>query len=139
MINYHHSDEWSGGAWITAGDKHAVVFVGTKGVGECWYGDANGPCLDCAGERGWWSTRFEGQFIFYDPGELAAVAAGIKEPWQPQPYATMKIDDCLYHLQSSQQWYHVAAAAYDEVNRIFYVLEPLVDDDKPVVHVWKIN
>lgn len=139
MTGYHHSDEWSGAAWITAGDKHAVVFVGTKGVGECWYGDANGPCLDCAGERGWWSTTFAGRFIFYDPADLADVAAGMKEPWQPQPYASMNIDDRLYHIRSPQQWYHVGAAAYDEVHQLFYVLEPLADDDKPLVHVWKIH
>ena len=139
MNNYHHSDEWSGAAWLTAGNKQAVVFVGTKGVGDCWYGDSNGPCLDCSGERGWWSTRFEGQIVFYNPADLANVAAGEKEPWQPQPYAVLAIDDYLFHIQSSQQWYHVAAAAYDEDHGLLYVLEPLADNDKPLVHVWKVN
>jgi len=47
LDNYHHSDEWSGTAWITAGKKSAVIFVGTKGFGDCWYGNPDGPCLDC--------------------------------------------------------------------------------------------
>ena len=64
MNNYHHSDEWSGAAWLTAGNQSAVVFVGTKGTGDCWYGNEHGPCLDCE-NRGWWSTGFVGQFIFY--------------------------------------------------------------------------
>ncbi|MEA3397625.1 MAG: hypothetical protein U9R05_09215, partial [Chloroflexota bacterium] len=52
---YHHSDEWTGGVWLTAGGKSAVIFVGTKGRGDCWYGNPAGPCLDCE-DRGWWST-----------------------------------------------------------------------------------
>jgi len=98
LNDYHHSDEWSGAAWLTAGDKSAVIFVGTKGRGECWYGDADGPCLDCAGERGWWSDTFAGQLIFYSPVDLAAVATGQMEPYEPQPYAVLDIDEYLYHV-----------------------------------------
>ena len=79
MNGYHHSDEWSGGAWLTAGSKSAVIFVGTKGQGYCWYGCADGTDEppwpdDCA--RGWWSSSFVGQILFYDPTQLAAVARG---------------------------------------------------------------
>ena len=63
MTSYHHSDEWAGGAWFTAGERSAVVFVGTKGTGNCWYGCADGTSEppwpdDC--DRGWWSTGFSG-------------------------------------------------------------------------------
>jgi hypothetical protein len=139
MTDYHHSDEWSGASWITAGNKAAVVFVGTKGTGDCWYGDSNGPCLDCQGERGWWSTGFEGQFIFYDPDDLAQVAAGTMESWEPQPYASLNVDQYLYHIESSQQWYHLGAACFDRTRGYLYVFEPYVDDDKPVIHVWKVT
>lgn len=139
MEGYHHSDEWSGGAWITAGSKTAVIFVGTKGQGNCWYGDSNGPCFDCAGERGWWSDRFEGQIIFYDPVDLAEVAQGRKQPHEPQPYASLDIDRHLYHIQSQQQWYHVGAAAFDRERGHLYVFEPLADCDRSLVHTWKID
>jgi beta-lactamase superfamily II metal-dependent hydrolase len=149
MDNYHHSDEWSGGAWLTAGDKCAMVFVGTKGVGDCWYGFANGvawpdeppyppvpdPPYD---ERGWWSTGFEGQIIFYDPAELAAVARGEMEPYEPQPYATLQIDEYLYHIESAQQWHHVGAASFDRERGLLYVFEPLADGDKSLIHVWEV-
>ncbi len=138
MDNYHDSDEWSGASWITAGNKAAVVFVGTKGTGDCWYGNGEGPCLECD-DRGWWSTGFVGQFIFYDPADLGDVAFGRKESWEPQPYATLNVDEYLYHIESSQQWYHLGAACFDRANGLFYVFEPLVDDDKPLVHVWKVN
>jgi hypothetical protein len=139
MDDYHHSDEWSGAVWLTAGNKSAVVFVGTKGTGDCWYGDSEGPCTDCAGERGWWSTGFEGRFIFYDPDDLAKVAAGTMEPWEPQPYASLNVDQYLYHIESTQQWYHLGAACFDRTRGYLYVFEPYVDDDKPIIHVWKLT
>jgi len=146
LDDYHHSDEWTGAAWLTAGDKSAVVFVGAKGTGDCWYGCADGTrweppyppeCPD-GSERGWWSSGFVGQMLFYDPADLAAVAQGTMASWQPQPYATLDLDDHLYHVTSAQQKYHLAAAAFDRARGLLYVLEPLADDDKPLVHVWRI-
>jgi hypothetical protein len=138
MDNYHHSDEWSGGAWLTAGEKAAVIFVGTKGQGDCWYGNPDGPCLECE-DRGWWSDRFVGQFLFYDPADLAAVARGEMAARAPQPYAILEIDEYLYHVESEQQKYHTGAAGFDREQGLLYVLEPLVDQDKPLVHVWHIE
>ncbi|MDP8214295.1 MAG: hypothetical protein RAO92_06965 [Candidatus Euphemobacter frigidus] len=142
MNGYHHSDAWTGAAWLTAGNKSAVIFVGTKGRGDCWYGCADGTDEppwpeDC--DRGWWSTYFDGEIIFYDPDDLAAVAAEMMEPYEPQPYARMNIDHVLYHLASSQQWEHVNAAAFDRSRGLLYVFEPLADGDKPLVHVWEVE
>ena len=139
---YHHADEWTGAAWLTAGDKAAVVFVGTKGQGACWYGCADGTDAppwppDC--DRGWWSTSFVGQLLFYDPADLAAVAAGTAETWSPQPYATLDVDDVLYHVESDQQKYHVSALAFDRDRGLFYLFEPFGDGDKPLVHVWAVR
>lgn len=138
MNDYHHSDEWSGGIWITSGHRSAVVFVGTKGKGDCWYGDQNGPCLECEGERGWWSSEFSGQFIFYDPGDLSRVATGEMQPWEPQPYDSLEVDANLYGISSQQQKYHLGAACYDRLRHLLYVFEPRADGDKPIVHVWQI-
>jgi hypothetical protein len=146
MNDYHHSDEWSGGAWLTAGDKAAVIFVGTKGTGDCWYGCSDGtvwpdepPFPPECPERGWWSSGFVGQIIFYDPADLAAVANGQKETWEPQPYATVAIDPYLYHVTSTQQKEHVGAASFDRQRGLLYVFEPLADGEKSLVHVWKVN
>jgi hypothetical protein len=142
MDHYHHSDEWTGGAWLTAGSKAAVVFVGNKGVGDCWYGCADGTDEppwppDC--ERGWWSTKIVGQFLFYDPADLAEVAQGMMEPEEPQPYATLHLDEVLYHVTSEQQKYHLGAAAFDRERGLLYVFEPFGDGDKPLVHVWRVE
>jgi hypothetical protein len=138
MVDYQHSDEWSGGAWLTAGDKSAVIFVGTKGQGDCWYGDPDGPCEDCE-DRGWWSDRFVGQILFYDPAHLEAVAQGEMATWEPQPYATLEVDEWLYHIESNQQKHHLGAASFDRERGLLYVFEPLVDEDKPLVHVWRVE
>lgn len=51
LSGYQHPDEWEGGAWITtASGRSAVVFAGTKGVGEySWYGwlDPSGNRMPC--------------------------------------------------------------------------------------------
>lgn len=142
MAGYSHSDEWSGGAWLSteqpAGARFAVLFAGTKGIGDSWYGDASGPCLTC-NDRGWWSDRFVGQFLFYNPAELAAVVSGEMETWQPQPYATLNIDSYLYHIVSNQQKHHLGAVTFDRDRGLLYILEPLADGDKPLIHVWRIQ
>jgi hypothetical protein len=150
LKDYHHADEWSACEWLTAGPRAAVIFVGTKGLGKCWYGFANGvvwpdeppfPPIPAPpnDSRGWWSTQFEGQILFYDPADLAAVAAGKMEPWQPQPYATIRIDSLLYNVKGPQQKYHVRAAAFDRDRGFLYVMEPWADGDKPIVHVWRVT
>ncbi len=146
MNNYHDSDEWNGGAWLIAGDKSAVILVGTKGQGECWYGCSDGtvwpdepPFPPECPERGWWSTGFVGQILFYNPADLAAVARGEMESSEPQPYATLEIDECLYHVESGQQKHHVGATAFDRERGLLYVFEPLADEDKSLVHVWRVE
>lgn len=138
MNNYHNSDEWTGGAWLTAGDKAAVIFVGTKGEGNCWYGNPNGPCDSCE-NRGWWSTSFKGQIIFYNPADFVEVASGSMQPYQPQPYTTMDIDSYLFEIISTQQKNHTGDVAYDRERRILYVIEYGGEGMKPIVHVWRIG
>lgn len=150
LENYHHSDEWSGGAWLTAGSKSAVILVGTKGVGDCWYGFADGtvwpdeapyPPIPAPpnDERGWWSSDFEGQILFYDPAELAAVARGEMDSGEPQPYATLAVDAYLFQVRSAQQKEHLGAASFDRERGLLYLFEPLADGDKPLIHVWQVG
>jgi len=155
LNGYNHSDEWVGGAWLTSEDKSAVIFVGTKGKKECWYGFADGtvwpdyppyppvpqPQNLFIGddERSWWSSEFETEIIFYDPAELAEVAKGNKKTYQPQPYAKLNIDKYLYHIKNSQQKNRVGAVAFDRERGFLYILEPLADGDKPLIHVWRLK
>ncbi len=150
MKNYSHADDWTDGAWLTAGGKSAVIFVGTKAQGKAWYGFADGTVWPEEGpfppvpappndERGWWSERFAAQIIFYNPADLAAVAQGKMKPHEPQPYATLDIDQFLWAVKSTRQRYHVGAASFDPARGVLYIIEPLVDEDKPLIHVWKVK
>lgn len=181
MNGYQHSDEWEGGAWLTAASgRSAVVFVGTKGSGYLWYGffspAGDGmPCVEqgltmvgcfnpdgteCAAElqgecpghvaasRGWWSSRFDARIIFYDPADFAAVAEGGKPAHEPQPYATLDIDEHLFLNATTdtesigtgdQRRYRVGEPAYDRERGLLYIPERFADGPKPVIHVWRVQ
>lgn len=107
---------------------------------------------ECSGHneyRGWWATRWDAQFIFYDPADLRRVAAGELAPWEPQPYASLDIDEFLYFNPSGveadllgtgdQRRYRIGDAAYDRGNGLLYILELFADEAAPVVHVWRVR
>ncbi len=108
--------------------------------------------IECAGhndQRGWWTTRWEAWFLFYDPADLARVAAGQMAPWEPQPYAHLNIDEFLFHNPAGvelemlgvgeQRRYRIGSVAYDRDHGLLYVLEWYADEAKPVVHVWQVQ
>lgn len=128
-------------------------------IGEspvCYLADGS-PCPDedlneCSGHndmRGWWSSRFEAQIIFYAPEELARVAAGEIEAWQPQPYAMLSLESVLFHNPDNvepdmlgtgtQRRFRIGEVAFDRTNGLLYVLELYADGAKPVVHVWQVH
>ena len=107
---------------------------------------------ECAGHndyRGWWSARFDAQFILYDPANLAAVAAGEMSSWEPQPYAVLDVDEFLFFSPpiwdqevlgtGVQRRNRIGAVAYDREGGHLYVLELFADEAKPLVHVWRVQ
>lgn len=155
--SYRESDEWSGGAWLTAGDKSAVIFVGTKGVGKCWYGFSNGVVYPTSGDaserippvpdwphdqRGWWSERIEGQILFFNPQDLADVVHGKRETWEPQPYATLSIDRYLFdpgYNYERGKMNVLGAAAFDRERGVLYVIERQSDGEKSLIHAFAVR
>jgi len=140
-----------------AGPQYPCVagdFVGEFTV--CYQADGS-PCperdlTECSGHndmRGWWSTGFEAQIIFYDPADLARVAVGELESWQPQPYATLNLEPWLFHNPDNiepemlgvgvQRRMRIGAIAFDRANGLLYILELFSEGAKPVVHVFRIN
>jgi hypothetical protein len=88
-------------------------------------------------------------FLLYDPADLARVAAGELQAWEPQPYAQVRIDDVLFHNPSGvepdmlgtgeQRRFRIGEAAYDREHGLLYVLELFADGARPVVHAWRIG
>lgn len=152
---YKEADEWSGGAWLTAGNKSAVLFAGTKGVGNCWYGFANGVIwpIDVDtntvypevpewpyNQRGWWSEEIKAQILFYDPADLAAVSQGSKKPYEPQPYDSLDIDEYLFdpgYNHEREKATLLGALGFDRSQSLLYIVERRADEDKSLIHVWK--
>ncbi len=112
-------------------------------------GERDAVCANPASHRGWWSTSFQARFIFYDPADLARVAAGELDSWEPQPYAHLDIDEHLFfnpeglepHMLGTgpQRRYRLGDVGYDRENGFIYVLELFADGATPVVHVWKLE
>lgn len=108
-----------------------------------------GGCGNHTDYRGWWSTRFDAQFLLYDPADLARVATGEMESWEPQPYARIDVDEHLFLNPArveedllgtgDQRRYRLGEVAYDRENGLLYVLELFADGAKPVVHVWQVQ
>ena len=99
--------------------------------------------------RGWWSSSFTAGFLLYDPCDIGKVADGELEPWEPQPYAFIHIDEHLFHNpdgielemlgSGTQRRFRLGDAAWDYENGLLYVLELFADGAAPVVHVWSIH
>ena len=148
MNNYAHSDQWAGGAWIKTGDKQAMIFVGIKGKGDCWYGYRDGTVWpeeppypdEGPGERGWWSEDFEAQILFYRAKDLRKVAKGKKPTWWPQPYAVKRIESKMFYKPKTELRY-IGGVAFDRKRGRLYVFEYLGDqnNNRPLVHVWKMK
>jgi hypothetical protein len=106
-------------------------------------------CTNHTSERGWWSNRWDARMILYDPADLAKVAAGELNSWEPQPYSYLSIHDRLFlnpsgidpdALGSGEQRRSVIGdVAFDRAHGLLYVLELFADQAKPVVHVWLVR
>ena len=78
----------------------------------------------------------------YDKADLVAVAQEKIKSWDPQPYATLVLDDVLLDPVLNPMEYKrdlVGALAFDRQNGILYLIERLADDYRSVIHVWEIS
>lgn len=152
LLDYRHSDDWAGAAWLESHGRATVLIIGTKGIGRTWYGFANGvvwpdnpPYPDVPAyphdQRGWWSESFRPRMLFFDPAELARVAAGEMAPHIPQPYAILDFEDKLFRPISDRgrEMRYIGACADDPQTATLYVMELLVDEDRPIIHVWQVR
>ncbi len=153
MRLYNPGDQWTGACWLTEGERSALLFVGTKAIGNTWYGYSDGTVWPEEGpwppipewphdNRGFWSDSISAQFLFYDTDELAAVARGDMTPFQPQPYAVLDINHLLYdpgYGFTRYKRFNLGAACFDRENRLLYVVERQADEEKSLIHVWRVK
>lgn len=147
---------WYGFLHPSGPDRPCVAGDFVNEYTTCRFADGT-PCppsdlVECAGHtssRGWWSTRFAGRLLFYDPDDLARVAEGTLDAWAPQPYAHLDVDPYLFLNPGRvdveevgpgvQQRYRLGDATFDRASGLLYLLELYADGAKPVVHVFRVR
>jgi hypothetical protein len=98
---------------------NCVLFFGSHGSGELWYGengdfpDKHDPCYTDKRHHGY---PYRSQVWAYRASDLALVAAGSLEPWQLLPYAVWQFD--MPMLSCTGAIYGVAT---DHANRRIYI------------------
>ena len=142
--NHSNADGWTDGAWLTVANKAAVIFAGSKALrtidnGLLYYGAAG---TDGCGYKGYHGEPYIGAILFYDPADLAAVANGELESWQPQPYAVFNVEDVLFN-QGCRDGGILGGVAFDRQRSLLYVIEMGVHEGQwgrvPIVHVWQLS
>jgi hypothetical protein len=150
---YKHSDDWREAMWITADNQNAVAIVGNKAFGHNWYGyhgewmhhdwviaDEPNPEAEFwetdPDGKGWRSHRLQPMFILYDPDDLARVAGGQMQPYEPQPYAALRVSEDLFFGRDHE----IFSAAFDAQNNIIYITEFVRElDGRLILHAWQVH
>lgn len=153
LNDYTPEDRWYGGAWLTSDNNSAVIIAGVKALGNVWYGYSDGTLetdcmhssppglIDCSdkGQRGWKADDYEGRIMFYNPDDLADVVNGNIQPYTPQPFAILDVDDYLYHGSDDDYEQHrLGGVSFDRANGKLYIFELFGDGDKPLIHAWQL-
>ncbi len=144
-----------GGPELACVDADVTDFTTCRNAdgSACSPADFSGCCSAeagaCVSNRGWWTTRFDAELILFDPNDLAKVANGQMESWQPQPYAVIDIDERLYLNPpewdlvelgwGDQRRARIGDVSYDRQSGLLYVLELYADGAMPIIHVWQIK
>ncbi len=133
------ADTAGGADWVTtAGGADAVVTVGRRGLGTVRLGPP-GPD-DCGINSATHAGPYEPLVMFYDPADLAAVAAGDRQPWDVEPYRTWNPAEHL--IPTCDQ--HLTSVSFDERSGRLYIVQPEADtsqsrfDPVPVIHVFQL-
>jgi hypothetical protein len=71
---------WQSGVWIDTGRTHGLLLCPNLGDGRVWYETSTLH-----------AERASHHWMVYDPADLAAVAAGRRQPWQIQPARQWKV------------------------------------------------
>ncbi len=148
---YNHADEWRAAMWVSAGGSGAVALMGNKALGTNWYGYAGErmrhdwviadvPYPDFwetdPDGKGWRSHNRKPMIVFYNPDDLAAVAAGTLQPWEPQPYAALRLAEDLFFGANHE----IFSATFDSENHILYAVEFIREaEGRLVVHAWRVD
>ena len=128
-----------------------LLYIGRNGLGTHCYGDGTADksldgkkapdgtiyCYDpTSNSKGSHAYPYRYQAWAYDLGDLAAVKAGKKKPWQVVPYGVWPIT-----LPIGEGTIPLGGVGYDAEHQLVYVSQLWADKDGgylPLIHVFKI-
>ena len=147
MLNYSGGEIAEGGAWISIAEKSSIAIVMTRSIGDYWYGDTKGQ-QRCRydipqpswGGKGYGYSSSSPRIMLYHPKDLADVAMGNKDSWEPQPY--MAYDLGQFSKKDGGQG-RSGVITYDQHNGYLFFMEfngdPAYRYGYSIIHVWKIK
>lgn len=113
----------------------SVLFVGSHGTGDWWYGEADEGGFDpYRTDKGPHAPEYVYQVWAYDVHDLLAVKAGDKQPWEIQPYDVWDFD-----LPYPEGGKHIGGVAYDSATGRMYVSQQYGNEAYPVVHAFQVG
>ena len=145
MLNYSGGEIAEGGSWISMADKSSIAIVMKRSIGDYWYGDTKGQ-QRCRydipepswGGKGYGYTNSSPRIMLYNPADLAEVALGNKNSWEPQPYMAF---DLGQFSQNEGGQGRSGVIAYDDHNGYLFFMEfngdPAYRYGYSIIHVWK--
>lgn len=137
-----------GGAVFVPGTR-SVLFFQRMGTGPYCYGDGTGDpalagttapdgstyCYDPAGSaKGTHSYPYVKIALAYDANDLIAVKQGLKQPWEPVPYATWTLTE-PFQSQTKQ----IGGVSFDAATSRVFLTGLYEDVATPVIRVWTIG
>lgn len=130
-------DRWDAAAWVSTPEKHAVVVVGRRAMGDTYYGDARPT--DCNIYKGYHGEPYEPRILLYDPEDLALSAQGKKDPTTIVPY--LEWDPREFFVPTCE--WELTGVVYDEEQRLVYILHTNADtvdgEPTPLIYVFRIK
>jgi hypothetical protein len=138
---WNHAAKIAGMAFVSRGGKSALMFFGTRGLGEYWYGEPEfkgkkDPYDDSKGNH---APPYAETVWLYDPNDLLAVKNRNKQPWQVRPYQVEKLPG----VRPSGHG-RLGGAAYDPSTGRLYVSQKNMDNTNPyewlpLIHVYQVG
>ena len=147
LKSHHPADRWTGGAWLTLGDKQAIVIAGRKALGDYYYGEARPE--DCTQDKGYHGPPYEVELLFYSPASLIHAANGRLSasgltPWYR--WDSTNEGGGLNQYMFNTCGKHVGGMSYDRERNLLYLVQidagKTSDNDYealPIVHVFRIT
>jgi hypothetical protein len=135
-------------------NTRTALYVGRNGLGPFCYGEGTGDqslagiatpdggvwCYDpTSSDKGQHAYPYQYQVWAFDLADWASVKAGLKQPWEPVPYATWT----LGLPTTDPSWRGIGGVGYDPATQLLYVAQLRADPDgyasRPIIHVFHIQ